>query len=135
MLRQFLLFGPAQDEVTNAKVPTRNGKRRRVRGWRHGRGAGVGLGADVERMAASHRVPVKEAPGVAVCAVPSSVLDAIRAINPLVDVDYLARFDESALRLYLAHLESSRLPRGRGARWERPGDTRAIRMCRPPEEA
>jgi hypothetical protein len=68
-------------------------------------------------------------------AVPPCLIDAIRAINPTVDPEFLMRFDESALRLYLAHLESCRVPRGRGARWERPGDTRAIRLSRPPEEA
>lgn len=134
MIRQLLLFGTAQDETTDAKGTTRRGVRRRIAGWRKAQNTGIGTGAGGARMEASHREPAGAAQGVAVCAVPSSVLEAIRAINPSADVEYLARFDESALRLYLAHLESSRLPRGRGARWERPGDTRAIRVCRPPEE-
>lgn len=87
-----------------------------------------------ERMASSHRRPVDDEGLMKPCAVPPCLLEAIRAINPTVELEYLLRFDESALRLYLAHLESSRQPRGRGARWERPGDTRAIRQCRPAEE-
>ena len=50
----------------------------------------------------------------------------IQEFNPTASVGYLGRFSPAALERYLAHLCSASEPRGRAARWERPGDTPAI---------
>jgi hypothetical protein len=55
------------------------------------------------------------------------LIERIREVNPSATTGWLASFDEEALALYVEHLEAAREPRGRGARWVRPGDTRAIR--------
>ncbi len=55
------------------------------------------------------------------------LVERIREANPSATTGWLASFDEDALALYLDHLEAACEPRGRGARWVRPGDTRAIR--------
>lgn len=54
------------------------------------------------------------------------LVERIRQVNPSASLTYLAGFPAGALALYLEHLESAGEPRGRGARWVRPGDTRAI---------
>ncbi|MGP1346459.1 MAG: hypothetical protein ACTS3F_07310 [Phycisphaerales bacterium] len=129
MIRQLALFSNPQGEP-QGEAPRRVRKGFAWKGPKRPLHQGPTITPE-ERAAAS--AAHEAAHPVPHCA-PTAVIDAIRVLSPGVDVEYLTRFDESALRLYLAHLESSRMPRGRGARWERPGDTRAIRVCRPPEE-
>lgn len=54
------------------------------------------------------------------------VIDRIIQINPSATTRFLDRFAEAPLRTYLDHLVAKSAPRGRAARWCRPGDTRAI---------
>jgi hypothetical protein len=54
------------------------------------------------------------------------VVDRIITINPTATVSFLERFNSRSLGMYLDHLVSASRPRGRGARWLRPGDTPAI---------
>lgn len=56
----------------------------------------------------------------------------IQAFNPTATAAYLARFTIVALERYLAHLSAASEPRGRTARWQRPGDTPAIIGFREP---
>ena len=51
--------------------------------------------------------------------------------NPTASVEFLTDFSEPALRNYLDHLLSAQIPRGRLARWVRPGDTPGIVMAEP----
>ncbi|MEQ9617314.1 MAG: hypothetical protein RLN60_04690 [Phycisphaerales bacterium] len=57
------------------------------------------------------------------------LVEKVQNLNPSATVEYLAGFDFTSLRLYLAHLEWARLPRK--AKWKRPGDTRGIRVLEP----
>lgn len=59
------------------------------------------------------------------------VIDRIRARNPGATIEYLERFRDEALRLYLAHLGHAEEPRG--SSWIRPGDTCGI-LYREPRE-
>ncbi|MEC9373947.1 MAG: hypothetical protein VYC34_08890 [Planctomycetota bacterium] len=59
------------------------------------------------------------------------LVDEIRDLNPTASAEYLAGFDNRSLRLYLAHLHASAEPRGRGAVWQRPGDTPVIVTAEP----
>ena len=54
------------------------------------------------------------------------VVDRIIAINPTATSAFLARFPEDKLEKYLDHLVAASTPRGRHARWMRPGDAPAI---------
>jgi hypothetical protein len=54
------------------------------------------------------------------------VVDRILTINHSATADYLAQFAEPELNKYLDHLLSAQEPRGRHARWDRPGDAPAI---------
>lgn len=54
------------------------------------------------------------------------VVDQIISINRSATVEYLAQFEQKSLDVYLEHLLSSQRPRGRDARWDRPGDAPAI---------
>jgi hypothetical protein len=54
------------------------------------------------------------------------VVDQILTINHSATADYLAQFREGELNTYLDHLLNSQEPRGRHARWDRPGDAPAI---------
>jgi hypothetical protein len=54
------------------------------------------------------------------------VVDRIITINPTATAAFLNRFKQESLSKYLEHLVSASTPRGRNARWERPGDTPAI---------
>jgi len=54
------------------------------------------------------------------------IVDRIQALNPTASVEYLTSFTANALGRYLDHLTAASEPRGREARWARPGDTRAI---------
>lgn len=54
------------------------------------------------------------------------VVDQILTINHSATADYLAQFAEPELNKYLDHLLNSQEPRGRHARWDRPGDAPAI---------
>ncbi|MDX2114947.1 MAG: hypothetical protein SFZ24_04900 [Planctomycetota bacterium] len=50
----------------------------------------------------------------------------IQGYNPSATLEYLGRFTTRALHRYLEHLQAASEPRGRMARWLRPGDTPAI---------
>jgi hypothetical protein len=54
------------------------------------------------------------------------VVDQILTINHSATADYLAQFAEPQLNKYLDHLLNAQEPRGRHARWDRPGDAPAI---------
>jgi hypothetical protein len=54
------------------------------------------------------------------------VVDRILTMNPTATTDFLGDFPESSLLAYLEHLLAASQPRGRSARWVRPGDSPAI---------
>jgi hypothetical protein len=54
------------------------------------------------------------------------VVDRIITINPTATTSFLERFNDRSLGMYLDHLVAASRPRGRGARWLRPGDSPAI---------
>lgn len=54
------------------------------------------------------------------------LVERIQAYNPGASAEYLLRFDQTPLTLYLEHLAATSVPRGRDARWIRPGDTAGI---------
>lgn len=54
------------------------------------------------------------------------LIDEIRAYNPSAPSGFLASFTKRDLEVYLEHLASAKEPRGRAARWVRPGDTPAM---------
>jgi hypothetical protein len=54
------------------------------------------------------------------------VVDRIITINPTASVSFLGRFTDRSLGMYLDHLLAALRPRGREARWMRPGDSPAI---------
>ena len=54
------------------------------------------------------------------------VVDRIITINPTATTTFLDRFSEASLGQYLDHLLATSGPRGRYARWLRPGDSPAI---------
>lgn len=54
------------------------------------------------------------------------VVDRIITINPTATTSFLAGFSEASLGRYLDHLVATSCPRGRHARWLRPGDSPAI---------
>jgi len=54
------------------------------------------------------------------------VVEQIIAINRSATAEYLKQFEQKSLNNYLDHLISSQQPRGRHARWDRPGDAPAI---------
>lgn len=54
------------------------------------------------------------------------VVDQILTINRSATADYLNQFAEPQLNTYLDHLINTQAPRGRDARWDRPGDAPAI---------
>jgi hypothetical protein len=49
------------------------------------------------------------------------VVDRIMHLNPTAREEFLGRFPEEELNLYLDRLTAASSPRGRFARWERPG--------------
>lgn len=51
------------------------------------------------------------------------VVDQIISINRSATAEYLDQFEQDSLDTYLNHLISAQQPRGRHARWDRPGDT------------
>lgn len=59
------------------------------------------------------------------------VIERIMTLNPTAGVEFLGGFSERSLRSYLDHLASAQIPRGRMARWVRPGDTPGIVMAEP----
>lgn len=63
------------------------------------------------------------------------LIDRIQTLNPTASAEYLARFSEADLDLYLDHLSAAFEPRGRLARWLRRGETRAIQCFVPADEA
>ncbi|MBX3377170.1 MAG: hypothetical protein KF678_09240 [Phycisphaeraceae bacterium] len=54
------------------------------------------------------------------------VVDRIITINPTATTSFLSGFSEDSLGRYLDHLVATSGPRGRHARWLRPGDSPAI---------
>ena len=54
------------------------------------------------------------------------VVEQIISINRSATAEYLDQFEQRSLDTYLDHLISSQQPRGRHARWDRPGDTPAM---------
>ena len=75
----------------------------------------------------THRAPCDElpqAPRVELSR--EQVVDQIIAINRSATAQYLEQFEQKSLDTYLDHLLSARQPRGRDARWDRPGDAPAI---------
>jgi len=56
----------------------------------------------------------------------TAAVERILALNPTADTAFLGQFGPRALETYLAHLEAAQIPRGRLARWVRPGDSPAI---------
>jgi hypothetical protein len=60
------------------------------------------------------------------------LLAQIRTFNPTASRDYLARFDDESLRLYLDHLQMTIEPRT--AAWSRPGDTPAVIFAEPRDD-
>jgi hypothetical protein len=61
------------------------------------------------------------------------VVDRIISINPTATAQFLERFTESSLGMYLDHLIVASGPRGGHSRWLRPGDSPAI-MGRPSQD-
>jgi len=61
-----------------------------------------------------------------------SLLAQIRVFNATATRDYLARFDDRALRLYLEHLQTTIEPRG--ASWMRPGDAPEVITAEPRDD-
>jgi hypothetical protein len=51
-------------------------------------------------------------------------------MNLSATASFLQRFTDRALGTYLDHLVAAERPRGRHARWERPGDSPAIMASR-----
>src|SRR5262249_3336244 len=58
------------------------------------------------------------------------LLDKILSMNPSATEAFLPRFSDRALGTYLDPRVASERPRGRHARWERPGDSPAIMASR-----
>lgn len=56
----------------------------------------------------------------------TQVVDQILTINRSATAEYLEQFREPELNTYLEHLLNAQEPRGREARWDRPGDAPAI---------
>lgn len=54
------------------------------------------------------------------------VVGQILTINHSATAEYLSQFAERELNTYLDHLLNTQEPRGRHARWDRPGDAPAI---------
>jgi len=59
------------------------------------------------------------------------VIDQIVRINTSATTDFLDRFADAALQVYLDHLTCTQQPRGRRAVWVRPGDTAAANTVVP----
>lgn len=78
------------------------------------------------------RVPARRASSAPLPQAPAArlsreqVVDQILTINHSATADYLAQFAEPQLSKYLDHLLNAQEPRGRHARWDRPGDAPAI---------
>jgi len=56
----------------------------------------------------------------------TQIVDQIISINTSATADYLEQFEQKSLDTYLDHLIAAQQPRGRHARWDRPGDTPAM---------
>ncbi len=57
-------------------------------------------------------------------------VEQIISINRSATAQYLDQFEQRSLDTYLDHLLNSQQPRGRHARWDRPGDTPAMMSSR-----
>lgn len=63
----------------------------------------------------------------------AQVIDRIMSLNPTASPEFLEDFSERQLQVYLDHLVAAQMPRGRMARWVRPGDTPGIVMAESPD--
>lgn len=79
-------------------------------------------------------VDVNESPRVSPLLTREQLVEQILAHNPSAASVALERFDGNALAVYLQHLLAAQTPRGRAARWLRPGDTPAIVRAIPAED-
>lgn len=87
---------------------------------------------ETEVTSVAQDAPVREGQGRIMTR--SQVVERIISINPTASVEFLARFQDRALRGYLEHLHAVQEPRGRAtARWVRPADSPAI-MSRSPRD-
>jgi hypothetical protein len=59
------------------------------------------------------------------------MIEQIVRINATATADFLNRFADAALQVYLDHLTCTQQPRGRRAVWVRPGDTAAANTATP----
>jgi hypothetical protein len=59
------------------------------------------------------------------------MIEQIVRINTSATTDFLDRFADAALQVYLDHLTCTPQPRGRRAIWVRPGDTAAANTVMP----
>ncbi len=75
---------------------------------------------------AESSVPMSSVSSTGVALSREQVVDQILTINHSATADYLAQFAEPQLNKYLDHLLNAQEPRGRHARWDRPGDAPAI---------
>lgn len=60
----------------------------------------------------------------------AQLIDRIVTLNPSATSEFLSQFSARSLGRYLAHLTAAQEPRGREARWTRPGDSPAIVSAR-----
>lgn len=60
----------------------------------------------------------------------AQLIDRIVTLNPSATSEFLSQFSARSLGRYLAHLTAAQEPRGREARWTRPGDSPAIVAAR-----
>lgn len=65
----------------------------------------------------------------------SQLMERIGELNPTATSAFLARFNDSALGLYLEHLHAKLVDNDAKRPWRRPGDTPAILHFDPSEEA
>src|SRR5262249_45150337 len=61
----------------------------------------------------------------------TQLIERIITHNPTASIQFLDGFTQAALRHYLDHLIAAQVPRGRFARWVRPGDPPGIVMAEP----
>lgn len=59
------------------------------------------------------------------------LMDEIIGTNPSATIEFLSDFPTDALEEYLAHLNNTRIPRGRAARWVRPSVQPGIQCFEP----
>lgn len=87
----------------------------------------AGAASDLSDLARAMFGPESAPPGLT----REQLIDRIQSYNATASADYLVHFSIGALGRYLDHLIAASEPRGPGARWTRPGDTRAIQRFIP----